>query len=318
MSEAPYPDGPQEPVPDRQEHSRSACARSSAGAIPVAAQTGQAECIRLWPAATLSVHGAVTRETTAATDAGPAVRATKRLITGSDHELRGRHAAARAIARVSPGSKVHGQGSRDAYRTHGYDRPAWLAGRATIRPAGIGGPLTFEPVPGGTRMRWPCTCAPRVPPSCGASDQLDGQTPGADCTGSHETVPGGTTAEAVTATLAPSGAGFPRQPARRASSWPRSRRLACCCCRAAPDVLGEEGQDPLPGVRGGGGVVVAPLVVEEGVPGSRVDLQVVGIPAAVRPASSTPAALVVKSLPGHDPTTGHRRRIASLGLGAAP
>ena len=75
--------------------------------------------------------------------------------------------------------------------------------------------------------------------------------------GSHEAVPGGTTAEAVTATLAPFGAGFPRQPARRASSWPRSRRLVCCG-RAAPDVLGEEGQDPLPGVRGGGGVVVAP------------------------------------------------------------
>lgn len=45
------------------------------GHIPVAAQIGQAECIPSWPAVTLSVHGAVTRESTATTDAGPAVRA---------------------------------------------------------------------------------------------------------------------------------------------------------------------------------------------------------------------------------------------------
>ena len=36
----------------------------------------------------------------------------------------------------------------------GYDRPAWLAERTTMRQAGIDGTLTFEPVPGGTRMHW--------------------------------------------------------------------------------------------------------------------------------------------------------------------
>lgn len=36
------------------------------------------------------------------------------------------------------------------------------------------------------------------------------------------------------------------------------------------------------------------------------------------PVSRMAAALVVKSLSGHEPTTGQRRRIAYLGLGAAP
>jgi len=42
------------------------------------------------------------------------------------------------------------------------------------------------------------------------------------------------------------------------------------------------------------------------------------MPTAVSSVSSTPAALVVKSLPGHDPTTGHIRRIATRRLGAVP
>ncbi len=45
--------------------------------------------------------------------------------------------------------------------------------------------------------------------------------------------------------------------------------------RAVPDALGEEGQDPLPGVGGRDGLVGAPPVVEKGVLGSGVDLQVV-------------------------------------------
>ena len=160
----------------------------------------------------------------------------------------------------------------------GYDRPAWLAERTTMRQAGTDRTLTVEPVPDGTRKRWPWHVLPMGPSKLLA--------PVINWTGKRQE----RTARAAmkrylerhhsrsgTAALAPFGAGFPRQPARRASSWTRSRRLACCC-RAAPDVLGEEGQDPLPEVRGGGGVVVAPLVVEEGVPGSRVDLQVVGDP----------------------------------------
>jgi hypothetical protein len=81
------------------------------------------------------------------------------------------------------------------------------------------------------------------------------------------------------------------RPVTRPRALARSRR-------ASPDVLGEKGQHSLPGVGRRGGVVGAPLVVEEGVLGARVDLQVVRMPAAVSSVSSTPAALVVKSLPG--------------------
>jgi hypothetical protein len=65
-------------------------------------------------------------------------------------------------------------------------------------------------------------------------------------------------------------------------------------------------------------VIGAPLVVEEGVLAPGETFKSCGIPEAVNSVSSTPAALVVKSLPGHEPTTGHIRRIASRGLGAAP
>lgn len=36
----------------------------------------------------------------------------------------------------------------------GYDRPARLASRTTMRQADMVGTLTFEPAPSGTRMRW--------------------------------------------------------------------------------------------------------------------------------------------------------------------
>ena len=45
----------------------------------------------------------------------------------------------------------------------GYDRPAWLAERTTMRQAGIDGTLTLEPVPGGTRMHWPWHVRPKGP-----------------------------------------------------------------------------------------------------------------------------------------------------------
>ena len=49
----------------------------------------------------------------------------------------------------------------------GYDRPGRLASRTTTEQADIDGTLTFDPVPGGTRMRWSWTVRPggaaRVP-----------------------------------------------------------------------------------------------------------------------------------------------------------
>jgi hypothetical protein len=44
----------------------------------------------------------------------------------------------------------------------GYDRPAWLAERTTMRQADIDGTLTLEPVPDGTRMRWSWQVRPKV------------------------------------------------------------------------------------------------------------------------------------------------------------
>ena len=43
----------------------------------------------------------------------------------------------------------------------GYHRPAWLASRTTLAQADIAGTLNFEPVPGGTRMRWAWVVRPR-------------------------------------------------------------------------------------------------------------------------------------------------------------
>ena len=45
----------------------------------------------------------------------------------------------------------------------GYDRPAWLAERTTMRQADIDGTLTFEPVPDGTRMHWSWHARPKGP-----------------------------------------------------------------------------------------------------------------------------------------------------------
>jgi hypothetical protein len=121
------------------------------GHIPVAAQIGQAGCIPSWPAATLSVHGAVTRKTTATTDAGPAVRAAKRLITGSDHELRAGMPLPGPSPVSHPAAKSMGRAAKMRIELTGYDRPARLAERTTIRQAGIDGTLTLEPVPGVAR-----------------------------------------------------------------------------------------------------------------------------------------------------------------------
>ena len=43
----------------------------------------------------------------------------------------------------------------------GYDRPGRLASRTTTEQADIGGTLTFDSVPGGTRMRWSWTVRPK-------------------------------------------------------------------------------------------------------------------------------------------------------------
>jgi hypothetical protein len=42
-----------------------------------------------------------------------------------------------------------------------YHRPAWLASRTTMAQADIVGTLNFEPVPGGTRMRWAWVVRPK-------------------------------------------------------------------------------------------------------------------------------------------------------------
>jgi hypothetical protein len=42
-----------------------------------------------------------------------------------------------------------------------YRRPAWLASRTTMAQADIVGTLNFEPVPGGTRMRWAWVVRPK-------------------------------------------------------------------------------------------------------------------------------------------------------------
>jgi hypothetical protein len=43
----------------------------------------------------------------------------------------------------------------------GYDRPGRLTSCTTTRQADIDGTLTFDPVPGGTRMRWSWIVRPR-------------------------------------------------------------------------------------------------------------------------------------------------------------
>ena len=48
----------------------------------------------------------------------------------------------------------------------GYRRPAWLASRTTMAQADIAGTLTFDPVPGGTRMRWAWVVRPKGATGC--------------------------------------------------------------------------------------------------------------------------------------------------------
>jgi Polyketide cyclase / dehydrase and lipid transport len=43
----------------------------------------------------------------------------------------------------------------------GYDRPARLASRTIMQQADMGGTLTFEPTPPGTRMRWSWRVRPK-------------------------------------------------------------------------------------------------------------------------------------------------------------
>ncbi len=51
-------------------------------------------------------------------------------------------------------AKAMGQATEMRIELTGYDRPARLASRTTTGQADIDGTLTFDPVPGGTRMRW--------------------------------------------------------------------------------------------------------------------------------------------------------------------
>ena len=56
----------------------------------------------------------------------------------------------------APGRPTEMRSELTAYR-----RPAWLASRTTMAQADIVGTLNFEPVPGGTRMRWAWVVRPK-------------------------------------------------------------------------------------------------------------------------------------------------------------
>ena len=64
---------------------------------------------------------------------------------------------------AAAGSAVRAPGRATEMRSEltGYHRPAWLASRTTLAQADIAGTLHFEPVPGGTRMRWAWVVRPR-------------------------------------------------------------------------------------------------------------------------------------------------------------
>ena len=97
----------------------------------------------------------------------------------------------------------------------------------------------------------------------------------------------------------------------------RTRGASCRSGRATADVLGEKARTRCQESAAASGWKERHWSLKK-VLGSRVDLQDVRTPAAISSVSSTLAALVVKSLSGHDPTTGHIRAIAFRGLGAAP
>jgi len=58
-------------------------------------------------------------------------------------------------------AKVMGRAAEMRIELTGYDRPGRLASRTTTGQADIDGTLTFDPVPGGTRMRWSWNVRPR-------------------------------------------------------------------------------------------------------------------------------------------------------------
>jgi hypothetical protein len=67
------------------------------------------------------------------------------------------------IAVFHPAAKSMGRAAEMRIELAGYGRPAWLAGRTTMRQEGIDGTLTVEPVPDGTRMRWSWHVRPKGP-----------------------------------------------------------------------------------------------------------------------------------------------------------
>ena len=58
-------------------------------------------------------------------------------------------------------AKFMGRAAEMRIELTGYDRPGRLASRTTTKQADIDGALTFDPVPGGTRMRWSWSVRPR-------------------------------------------------------------------------------------------------------------------------------------------------------------
>jgi Polyketide cyclase / dehydrase and lipid transport len=125
------------------------------------------------------------------------------------------------IAVFHSAAKSMGRAAEMRIDLTGYDRPAWLAERSPMRQADIDGTLTFEPVPDGTRMHWSWHVRPKGPskllaPVINWISKRQERTVWAAMKRYLEAPQ----PKRVTATLAPFGVGFPRQPARRASSWP--------------------------------------------------------------------------------------------------
>lgn len=58
-------------------------------------------------------------------------------------------------------AKSMGRGAEMRIELTGYDRPGRLASRTATKQADIAGALTFDPVPGGTRMRWSWSVHPK-------------------------------------------------------------------------------------------------------------------------------------------------------------
>lgn len=58
-------------------------------------------------------------------------------------------------------AKSMGRAAEMRIELTGYDRPGRLASRTATKLADIGGALTFDPVPGGTRMRWSWSVRPK-------------------------------------------------------------------------------------------------------------------------------------------------------------